>query len=151
MSDREETSTTKPAPAVCRCRVQRVLNRRLLQARFSLIWEAVWPAVWPPLGIAGLFAGVALLDGFSYLPGWLHAISLAIAAGMFGFALYTGVRSLVLPNRRDAVRRIEQASDLEHRPLEALQDKLPDEMSDPTSKGPLAGPPGARWRRGSDR
>jgi len=39
-----------------------------------------------------------------------------------------------LPNRRDVVRRIEQASDLEHRPLEALQDKLPAEMSDPTSK-----------------
>ena len=133
MSDRKETSTTKPhrQPAGG---LSGVLNRRLLQARFSLIWEAVWPAVWPPLGIAGLFGGVALLDGFSYLPGWLHAISLAIVAGLFGFALYTGIRSLVLPNRRDAVRRIEQASDLEHRPLEALQDKLPDEMSDPTSQ-----------------
>jgi uncharacterized protein (TIGR02302 family) len=133
MSDREETSTTKPARQSAGA-VSGVLNRRLLQARFSLIWEAIWPAVWPPLGIAGLFAGIALLDGFSYLPGWLHAISLAIAAGMFGFALFTGIRSLVLPNRRDVVRRIEQASDLEHRPLEALQDKLPAEMSDPTSK-----------------
>jgi len=133
MSDREETSTTKPGRQSAGA-VSSVLNRRLLQARFSLIWEAIWPAVWPPLGIAGLFAGVALLDGFSYLPGWLHAISLAIAAGLFGFALYTGIRPLVLPNRRDAVRRIEQATDLDHRPLEALQDTLPDEMSDPTSR-----------------
>lgn len=110
------------------------LARRLLQARLSLAWENIWPAVLPALGIAGLFVGVALLDGFAVLPAWLHAVFLVATVGLIGLALYRGVRTLVWPSRSEALRRIEQASGLEHRPLEALQDKLPDGISDPTSK-----------------
>jgi uncharacterized protein (TIGR02302 family) len=132
MSDRKENDTT--ARRSKSGSGSGVVSRRVTQARLSLAWEAVWPAVWPALGIAGLFAGVALLDGFSYMPGWLHAALLAASAGLFFYALYTGGKSLVWPNRRDAVRRIEQASGLEHRPLEALQDSLPDGVTDPTSR-----------------
>tara|TARA_R110002110_G_scaffold92214_5_gene240193 strand:+ start:1659 stop:4178 length:2520 start_codon:yes stop_codon:yes gene_type:complete len=129
MSDRKDTETQIP-----RARPDGVLKRRITQARLSLAWEIVWPAVWPPLGVIGLFVGFALLDGFSYFPGWLHAASLVGFAGLLGYTVYAAVRVLTWPNRRDAVRRIETASGLEHRPLEALQDKLPDGMSDPTSK-----------------
>lgn len=132
MSDRDESTTKRP-----RLRTSGdlagMLNRRVVQARLSLAWEAVWPAVWPALGIAGVFAGIALLDGFAYVPGWFHAVLLVSALGAFGYALYSGVRTLVWPNHRDAVRRIEQASGLEHRPLEALQDKLPEGTTDPAS------------------
>ena len=126
---RKDTDTIVP-----RARPEATLARRITQARLSLAWEAIWPAVWPALGVAGLFIGIALLDVFSYLPGWLHAASLAAVACFLGFAIYTGVRTLVWPNRRDAVRRIETASGLDHRPLEALQDKLPDGMTDPTAR-----------------
>ncbi len=126
---RKDTDTIVP-----RARPEATLARRITQARLSLAWEAIWPAVWPTLGVAGLFIGIALLDVFSYLPGWLHAASLAAVACFLGFAIYTGVRTLVWPNRRDAVRRIETASGLDHRPLEALQDKLPDGMTDPTAR-----------------
>lgn len=129
MSDRKDTETSTP-PA----RPAGLLKRRITQARLSLAWETVWPAVWPPLGVAGLFIGFALLDGFSHFPGWLHALSLIGFAGAFGYTLYAGVRTLTWPNHRDAVRRIERASGLEHRPLEALQDTLPDGMTDPTSR-----------------
>jgi hypothetical protein len=125
----KDTDTISP-----RARPESTLARRITQARLSLAWEAIWPAVWPALGVAGLFIGIALLDVFSYLPGWLHAASLAAVACFLGFAIYTGVRTLVWPNRRDAVRRIEMASGLDHRPLEALQDKLPDGMTDPTAR-----------------
>lgn len=129
MSERKDTGTTTPA-----ARAAGMLKRRIAQARLSLAWETVWPAVWPPLGVIGLFLGIALLDGFSYLPGWLHAALLAGLAGLLGYTLYTGIRALRWPDHRDAVRRIETASGLDHRPLEALQDKLPDGMTDPTSK-----------------
>lgn len=129
MSDRKDT--TKNAPPA---RQSGVLERRITQARLSLAWETIWPAVWPPLGVIGLFAGVALLDGFTWLPGWLHALVLVGLAGLLGYTIYTAARTLTWPDHRDAVRRIETASGLEHRPLEALQDKLPDGMDDPTSR-----------------
>lgn len=129
MSDRKDTDPNTP-PA----RPASMLKRRIAQARLSLAWETIWPAVWPPLGVLGLFAGFALLDAFSYLPGWLHAASLICFVGALGYTIYAGMRTLRWPDHRDAVRRIETASGLEHRPLEALQDKLPDGMTDPTSK-----------------
>tara|TARA_R110000868_G_scaffold36962_2_gene130706 strand:+ start:19222 stop:21756 length:2535 start_codon:yes stop_codon:yes gene_type:complete len=132
MSDRGKTSTRGPRRRFSGD-FSDALTRRIVQARLSLAWEAIWPAVWPALGVAGVFVGIALLDGFAYLPGWLHAIVLASALGLFGYALYAGVGALVWPNRRDAVRRIERASGLEHRPLEALQDKLPEGTTDPAS------------------
>ncbi len=129
MSEREAP------PAASRSRSAMAgLARRVVQARLSLAWEAMWPAVWPPLGIAGAFMGVAFLDLFAFLPGWLHAISLAVFAVLFGWALYRWMRRLVWPDRTAALRRIEQASGLEHRPLEALQDRLPDGVDDPTSR-----------------
>lgn len=129
MSDRKDTGTNTPA-----ARAAGMLKRRITQARLSLVWETVWPVLWPPLGVIGLFAGIALLDVFSYLPGWLHAVLLIGLAGVLGYTVYTGIRTLRWPDHRDAVRRIETASGLDHRPLGALQDKLPDGMTDPASK-----------------
>jgi len=132
---RNEKETGKDTDKnTARTRSEGTFARRITQARFSLAWEALWPVLWPPLGIVGLFIGCALLDVFSYLPGWLHTLSLFGLAGLLGYTLYTGARTLTWPNQRDAVRRIERASGLEHRPLEALQDKLPEGMTDPTSR-----------------
>jgi hypothetical protein len=132
---RNEKETGKDTDKkTARTRPEGTFARRITQARFSLAWEALWPVLWPPLGIVGLFIGCALLDVFSYVPGWLHTLSLLGLAGLLGYTLYTGARSLTWPNRRDAVRRIERASGLAHRPLEALQDKLPEGMTDPTSR-----------------
>ena len=110
------------------------LARRLMQARLSLAWENAWPALWPAVGIAGTFAALALLDVFAWLTGWLHVLVLAAVAGVFGYALYYGVRRCVWPSRTDALRRIETASGMEHRPLEALQDRLPDGVDDPLTR-----------------
>ena len=129
MGDRRESAPNTP-----RRPMPRALGRRVIQARLSLAWEAIWPSVSPVVGIVGIFAGIALLEGFSYLPGWLHTVFLAASAILLGYAVYRGVRTLVWPNHHDAVRRIEIASGLEHRPLEALQDTLPEGMTDPTSR-----------------
>ncbi|MGB0629323.1 MAG: TIGR02302 family protein [Alphaproteobacteria bacterium] len=125
MRDRKNGSPSSPPPG---------LGRRIAQARFNLAWETIWPALWPALGIAGTFAALALLDFFAALPGWLHALVLAATAAGFGYTLYRAFRMLVLPSQQDALRRIELASGLEHRPLEALQDTLPAGQDDPTTR-----------------
>ena len=111
MRDRDKTASNSPPPG---------LGRRIAQARFNIAWETIWPAIWPALGVAGTFAGLAFLDFFAVLPGWLHGLLLVAAAAAFGYALYHAFRLLVLPTQQEALRRIELASGLEHRPLEAL-------------------------------
>ncbi len=99
---------------------------RLALARLALAWERVWSRIWPPAAAAAVFVVVALLDGFSLLPGWLHALALLAFAGAAGLGLHRALRTVAWPTRLDALRRIETASRLEHRPLEALEDRLPD-------------------------
>lgn len=125
MRDRDKTASNSPPPG---------LGRRIAQARLNIAWETIWPAIWPALGVAGTFAGLAFLDFFAVLPGWLHGLLLVAAAAAFGYALYHAFRLLVLPTQQEALRRIELASGLEHRPLEALQDTLPAGQDDPTTK-----------------
>src|SRR5205823_11123623 len=104
----------------------RLLSRMRL-ARGALLWERVWPAAWPPLAVFGIFAVLALFDVFAALPGWLHIAVLAMLALAFAAAIAWGLRPRSgLPGWRDPVaarRRIERASGLLHRPLQALLDQ----------------------------
>src|SRR5207248_5337456 len=100
---------------------------RMRLARAALLWERVWPAAWPPLAVFGIFAVLALFDIFAALPGWLHIAVLAMLALAFAAAIAWGLRRRSgLPGWRDPVaarRRIERASGLSHRPLQALLDQ----------------------------
>jgi uncharacterized protein (TIGR02302 family) len=126
MRDPEDCKDDKPRnPA---------LDRRIVLARLILAWEVIWPAIWPVLGLAGLFAGIALLDGFAILPGWFHTLVLVLTIGVFGYAVWRAAQVMFWPSRRDAVRRIQTASGFEHRPLEAVRDTLPGEYADPQSR-----------------
>jgi uncharacterized protein (TIGR02302 family) len=128
MGDRERTSSSQARG------LARRVSRLLFGARLSLAWESVWPAIWPAVGTAGAFAALALLDVFAWLPAWLHVLLLAGFAAGFGYALWRAVRAVALPTRQQALHRIELASGLDHRPLEALQDRLPDGVTDPTAR-----------------
>ena len=101
----------------------RRLQSRRVTARAVLLFEQLWPALWPPLGVAGAFVCMALLDLPARLPPWLH---LALLAG-FGLAvlalLVRAARSILLPDNAAADRRLERASGLSHRPLTALSDR----------------------------
>ncbi len=93
-------------------------------ARASLTWERLWPALWPAVALAGVFSIAALLDIFSYLPIWLHAtIVVAVLVGLLAALQKAFTR---LPHIKDiqAQHHIEQASNLHHRPLAALDDSL---------------------------
>jgi uncharacterized protein (TIGR02302 family) len=102
------------------------LALRMRLARAALIWERIWPAAWPALSVLGVFAVVALFDLLPGLPGVVHAAILALFAVAFAAAVAWGVRAARLggwPDTLAARRRIEQASGLPHRPLQALGDR----------------------------
>ena len=94
---------------------------RLRLARGALLWERLWPACWPMLAVLGTFLVVGLFDLLPLLPGVLHAALLLGFGVAFTIALVAISRRLGLPDRFAAQRRIEQASGLEHRPLQAGQ------------------------------
>ena len=96
---------------------------RLRLARAALSWERIWPACWPALAVLGSFLVVGLFDLLPLLPGVLHATLLVGFGVAFVIALAAISRRFGLPDRFAARRRIEQASGLEHRPLQALADR----------------------------
>lgn len=97
---------------------------RIALSRLALFWERAWPALWPATGIVCLFLVVALLDILPILPGWLHAIALILFAGALAWSLWHGIRSLRLPDRAAAQRRLERINNLPHRPFEAVVDDM---------------------------
>jgi uncharacterized protein (TIGR02302 family) len=98
-------------------------SARLRLARAALLWERIWPACWPAFAILGTFLVLGLFDLLPLLPGMLHAALLLLFGAAFVVALAAMTRGLVLPDRIAARRRIEQASGLRHRPLQALADR----------------------------
>ena len=99
-----------------------MLATRLRLAGAALLWERLWPVCWPALAVLALFLILVLFDLLPLLPGLVHAaILLAFGAG-FLLALGIAFRGIVLPDATAARRRIERASGLLHRPLQALVD-----------------------------
>ena len=99
------------------------LSMRLRLARAALLWERVWPACWPALAGLGAFLVLALFDLLPLLPSVLHVALLLGFGASIAVSVAIITRRIVLPDRIAARRRIEQASGLEHRPLQALADR----------------------------
>ncbi len=110
------------------------LRRQLWLARFALWWERLWPALWPTVGLLGLFLTLALFDVLPDLPVWIHAATLALFAVALALTLWRGLKDLGFPDLLHARRRIEQHSELAHRPLNALDDRLVAGSDDPGSR-----------------
>jgi uncharacterized protein (TIGR02302 family) len=96
---------------------------RLRLARFALLWERVWPPCWPALAVLGVFLVLGLFDFLPNLPGLLHAAILIGLGAAFAIGLAAAFGKTVIPDAFSARRRIEQASGLQHRPLQALADR----------------------------
>lgn len=110
------------------------MGTKLLLARVALAWERAWPAFWPVVAVAGIFLTLALLDALPALPAWLHAIVLAVLAGLFLWSAWRAVRGLTWPRHEQARRRLEEASGLQHRPLQAMDDAMALGRGDPAAR-----------------
>lgn len=112
-----------------------VLKLHLALARAGLLLEYFWPRLWPVTALAAVFIAAALLDLFSYLPVWLHGL---IVLGVLFCVVAGFYRAWITMPRlgtRAARHRIETDSDLAHRPLAALDDKLAVGINDPVAAG----------------
>jgi uncharacterized protein (TIGR02302 family) len=106
---------------------------RLRLAGLAILWERLFPALWPAIALAGLFLVLALADLFRFLPGWLHAALLALFAGGVLAALGRAAWRIRPPGIAASRRRLERASNLAHRPLTALADRLAGGGNDPAA------------------
>ncbi|HET6183051.1 MAG TPA: DUF4175 family protein [Acetobacteraceae bacterium] len=103
------------------------LERRLRSRRAlgfaALLFERLWTALWPPLGLAGVYACLALLD----LPRRLPPLGQSALLGIFVLGvlvlLWRGVARVRAPGAQAVDRRLERDSGLPHRPLAALADR----------------------------
>jgi uncharacterized protein (TIGR02302 family) len=99
------------------------VTRWLAAARLVLWVERIWPPMVGLASLAAVFVALALFDILPRLPGWAHALVLALFGGA-GLALIpTLLRRLRLPDRETAARRLEFDSGLAHRPLATLADR----------------------------
>ncbi len=119
---------------------------RLRLARFALLWERVWPPCWPALAALGAFLVLGLFDVLSNLPGLLHAAILIGLGAAFAIGLAAAFGRTVIPDAFSARRRIEQASELQHRPLQALADR-PSGRLELGGGRPVGGTPAAHGSR----
>src|SRR5215470_13555304 len=107
---------------------------RLRFARLALLWERVWPPCWPALAALGTFLVLGLFDVLPNLPGLLHAAILLALGAAFAIGLAVAFSRAVVPDAFAARRRIEQASGLDHRPLQALADRPSGSLDAPAAR-----------------
>ena len=103
--------------------VSRLLERKIIGSRRALAFEQIWPRCWYPIGVAGLFILLSLLDVWRLLPPFWHQISL----GVFGLFLPVSLIPLARiswPSREQAIRRLEKRSGIPHRPASTYEDTL---------------------------
>ena len=97
---------------------------RISVSGMVIFGERLWRALWPAVGIAGLFVAVAMFNLFTVIPGWLHTVVLAVFGLALAYALWWEFRRFRLPDPASARRRLEEINNLDHRPLEALEDRV---------------------------
>lgn len=98
------------------------LKRTVLRARLALLWERLWAAAYPLLLVLAVFC-IAILTG---ILGLLPDIARYAALAAFVLAFLWTLRpllALAVPDRGEALRRIERASALDHRPVSAAEDR----------------------------
>ncbi len=103
--------------------LSRQLAWKVRRARAVLVINRVWPALWLPAGIAGLFVLLSLLGMWRLVPPDVHR---GLLWG-FGAALavaFIPLARIAWPGRAEALRHLEEASGLPHRPASSYDDHL---------------------------
>lgn len=114
-----ETSEKTVDPWVLTRRIERQVNF----ARASAFLERLLPALSPFLAVVAIFVGLSWLGLWRVLPPVVHVPVLIGFAGALGWSIWR-LRGLRWPSRESGRRRVEIASGLSNRPLEALDDTL---------------------------
>ena len=121
----------------------RVFRQRVALARAALGFERLWLALWPVVAVLSGFLIVSLLGLWSWLPGWLHAIGLALFAAAFVAAMVRAAGAMRWPDQASGLGRLEAVNQLPHQPLRSLGDQLSGGQRDPATN--------LLWRRHQER
>ncbi len=98
-----------------------LIERRVLIAKFVLVFEQMWRALLWPLVLTGGFVFVSLLGLWEAVPSWAHSIGLlAFVAALI--ALLVPLAGIRWPERDEALRRLESDSGRRHRPASSYED-----------------------------
>lgn len=94
--------------------------RRIEWVRRSLLLERLWLALWPLPILIGGYAALALWGVWDRVPPHVHVVALVILFAACLALCFYRLRSLVLPGKFDAQRRLEEDGKVRHRPLDAI-------------------------------
>ncbi len=96
--------------------------------RLALLWEKLWAALHWPILLAALMLALILSGVLNALPRpWPMVFVVALIAA-FLFSL-TSLLELQIPTRLQAMRKLEQSSNLQHRETSSLDDQLVSELN----------------------
>ena len=110
--------------------VDAAFARKVRASRITLYFERLWPRLWLILGVAGLFLLVSLLNVWAHLPQPAHVALLAgFAVAALAAVIYAA--RVNYPGREEAVRRLERASGIPHRPASSYEDTITANAEDP--------------------
>lgn len=128
----EAVTRTAPPPAAPQLPFRVSLMIDLAWA--VLFLERALAALAPVAALFAFFCAVAWFGLPRALPVWLHVLLLAgFGLGLL-YALYRGGRGFRWPQRREALRRLELDSGLEHRPLTHIDDQPVGDATDPGTR-----------------
>src|SRR5262245_28078865 len=111
------------APNTSRSALERSLERKVTLSRWALLFEALWPRAWVLIGLVGLFMAVSLLGLWARLDELPHKVVLAFL-GLAVLAALLALGRVRWPTREEAIRRVEGASGVKHRPASSYEDTL---------------------------
>ncbi len=100
-----------------------LLPRALRRARWTIFWERLCPVAASVATVIGLFLAVSWLGTWLWLPAYGRAIGLGIFF-LLTAAAFASIFTLRVPNRTDALRRLDRNSGLAHRPATAMSDAI---------------------------
>ena len=119
-----------------------LLERAIGRARLALAWERLWPLAVPILSVVGAYVVLSWLGYWRLGGDWLRIGTLAL----LGLALLWSVVRLIrvrVPDRMEAIRRVELTSGLPHRPARGLTDTMSPVADDIAAR--------AMWRANQER
>lgn len=114
----------------------RTLKRSSALAWAAIAWERLWPLLLPALGITIIFLALSWFGAWPVLSNWVRwTIVGVLGLGLLG--ALSVLKAFRLPEPELVRKRVETRSELEHRPVTALSDKLtrPSSQSQSQSKG----------------
>lgn len=105
-------------------RPDKKLDRKIAIARVNLVLGRFWVASRTFLTVVLGFLGITLLGVWEFVSPYLHAIGLAISAGLVIYAAHLFRRGFYWPSDENVLKDLEERNHLQHRPLRSQDEQM---------------------------